>query len=79
MPPLDSLFGGSSSFYYRAGWQLKFAWMPHRCIRSGKFIWLEYAYLGTAVWTGPGTPVFEYNWHSKEEHLIWHLKRKEDV
>ena len=71
--PLDSLFGGQSSFYYRAGWQRKFAILPHRCIRSRRIIWLQYGYLGTAVWTGPGEPVYEYNWHTEEEHLIWCL------
>jgi hypothetical protein len=74
LAPLDSLFGGQSSFYYRAEWQQKFAWLPHRCIRSGKIIWLKYGYIGTAMWTGPGTPVYEYNWHTVEEHLIWCLK-----
>ena len=74
MSPLDSLFGGQSSFYYRAGWQLKFAWLPHRCINSNRIIWLRFGYLGTAVWTGPGTPVYEYNWLTKEEYLINKLK-----
>jgi hypothetical protein len=48
--------------------------MPHRCIRSGRIIWLRFGYMGNAVWTGPGDPVFEYNWHTVEEHLIWCLK-----
>jgi len=77
--PLDSLFGGRSSFYHKAGWELKFAWMPHRCIRSGKIIWFKFGYMGTAIWTGPGTPVYEYNWHEEVEHLIWVLKGSKDV
>jgi hypothetical protein len=74
LAPLDSLFGGNQYFYFKAMWQLKFAWLPHRCIRSNQLIWLKYGYLGTAIWTGPGTPVYEYNWHAVEEHLIWCLK-----
>jgi hypothetical protein len=76
MPPLDSLFGGQNSFYYRAGWCKTFAWWPHRCIRSNRFIWLKYGYMGTAMYTGPGTPVYEYNWHTVEEHLIWCLRNE---
>jgi hypothetical protein len=74
MPPLDSLFGGQNSFYQRAVWCKSFAWWPHRCILSAQIIWLRNGYIGTAVWTGPGTPVYEYNWHTVEEHLIWCLK-----
>lgn len=77
--PLDSLYGARSSFYYKAGWELKFAWMPHRCIRSGKIIWFTFGYMGTAMYTGPGTPVYEYNWHTEEDHLIWLLKGSKDV
>jgi hypothetical protein len=74
MPPLDSLFGGQNSFYHRAMWRYSFAWLPHRCIRSNQLIWLKYGYMGMAMYTGPGTPVYEYNWHTTEEHLIWCLK-----
>lgn len=60
-------------FLNRAKWRLTFAWKPHRCIRSNRIIWLKYGYLGTAMYTGPGEPVYEYNWHTVEEHLIWTL------
>jgi hypothetical protein len=75
LAPLDSLFGGQSSFYSKAKWQRSFAWMPHRCIISGRIIWLKYGYLGTDTYIGPGKElVSEYNWHTVEEHLIWCLK-----
>lgn len=74
MPPLDSLFGARHSFYLRAEWQYTFAWLPHRCCISGQLIWLKFGYMGTAMWTGPGTPVYEHNWHTSKEHLIWRLK-----
>ena len=74
MPPLDSLYGARDDFYHRAEWRLAFAWIPHRCVISNRIIWLRFGYMGTATWTGPGTPVHEYNWHTVEEHLIWRLK-----
>lgn len=66
--------GEDSSFYRRAGWELKFSFWPRRCLISNKLIWLKYGYKGTAMWTGPGTPVYEYQWHDITEHLIWKLK-----
>jgi hypothetical protein len=61
-------------FYKRASWDLKFAWLPHRCDISGKIIWLTLGYLGTAEWYGEGEPAVENHWHNKVEHLIWCLK-----
>lgn len=62
------------AFYDRAIWKLTFAWRPHRCYMSNKWIWGKLGYRGTAMWTGPGTPVFEINWLTKEEYLIGMLK-----
>jgi hypothetical protein len=64
----------NSSFYYKAGWEYKFSLWPRRCLISNKVIWLKYAYKGTAMWTGPGTPAYQYQWHDATEHLIWKLK-----
>jgi hypothetical protein len=55
-------------------WQLKFAVIPHRCAVSGHRIWLEHAYCGTRVITGPGTPVVERYWLTPAEFVIWRLK-----
>ena len=76
--PLDSPFGKNQDFYRKAKWQRKFAWLPHRCVRSGQIIWLKFGYLGTAVWLGPGPgdPAYEYNWHTTKEHLVWCLKNR---
>jgi len=62
------------SFYLKAEWKLRFAWLPHRCMITNRRVWLEFAYCGTAMWTGPGDPVYETQWHNKQEHLIWALK-----
>jgi hypothetical protein len=71
MPGFDDEVG---NFYYRAGWQLEFTFWPRRCLISNRIIWLQRAYKGTAIWTGPGTPVVEHRWHSAREHVIWKLK-----
>jgi hypothetical protein len=62
------------AFYERAKWTLKFIWWPKRCNLSGQLLWFCYAYEGEAVWTGPGTPVYEFRYHKTVEHLIWFLK-----
>lgn len=61
-------------FYHRAQWTLEFVWRPRRCQISRRWLWLELAYRGTVMWTGPGEPHYEYIWHDRNEHLIWTLK-----
>ena len=61
-------------FNRRATWELKFVWWTKRCSLSDKRLWLCWAYKGTAMYTGPGEPVFEYRYHSTTEHIIWKLK-----
>ena len=62
------------AFYSRAQWSMKFAILPHRCDITKKIIWLEYAYRGVAIWTGPGDDAVEVRWYDRHEHLIWTLK-----
>jgi len=62
-------------FYDRAYWKLKFLWLPKRSDITGRWLWLRFAYEGTAMYTGPGTPVFEFRYHEPTEHIIWQLKR----
>lgn len=61
-------------FYERAVWYLKFSLWPRRCCKTNQVIWFELAYKGTAMWTGPGEPVFEYRWIKKNEFLVYKLK-----
>jgi hypothetical protein len=63
------------AFYNRAYWRLTFLWWPQRSAITGRWLWLCRAYKGTAMWTGPGTPVFEFRYHQPKEHLIWSLKQ----
>lgn len=76
--PLDSLGYRFNSddwvFYKRAVWRHKFAWFPRRCDVSKKTIWMTMAYKGIATYTGPGDPVCEYKWLSKEVFMISRLK-----
>ena len=62
------------AFYNRAQWSMKFAILPYRCDVTKKIIWLQYAYRGVAIWTGPGDDAVEVRWHDCHEHLIYTLK-----
>jgi hypothetical protein len=72
--PLDNLLYkplfSQREFYRRAHWQLKFVLWPRRCDLSDKRIWLKRAYHGTVVITGPGDPVYEYRWLTKESFTV---------
>ena len=73
--PLDSrMYDDYDIFRSRAVWYLKFAWLPKRCYITNKLIWLKLAYKGTAMYTGPGDPIFEHHWVEKNEYLIAKLK-----
>lgn len=63
-------------FYQRAVWYTKFAWLPHRCALTNRLLWFKIAYKGTAMYSGPGEPVFEYKWISKEDFLFARLAGK---
>lgn len=73
--PLDSNFGDQIFNARCLGWDREFSWRPRRCYRSQRWIWFEYGYVGTAIFTGPGEPVFEHRWHHSDEHLLWILSR----
>jgi len=72
--PLDfishKLLFSRREFYRRAYWQLKFVLWPRRCDLSEKRIWLTRAYCGIIVITGPGDPVYEYRWLTKESFTV---------
>jgi len=62
------------SFYRRAVWKEKFAFFPHRCELTNKILWFKKCILGTAMYTGPGDPVYAYHWRDIKEHTLWLLK-----
>jgi hypothetical protein len=63
------------AFWKRARWDLKFTWWPRRCALSNKWLWLELAYRGVAVWLGPGSDAVEVKWADRQEYLIQQLKQ----
>ena len=73
--PLDNLMWADEMFKSRClGWELKFSLLPRRCFYSNKLIWFKLGYLGTAMVTGPGTPVFEPRWIDRNEFLVYRIK-----
>ena len=56
------------------GTELKFVFLPKTCFLSGKTLMLEYAYVQTAMWTGPGDALFDHRWYDKKEFLIAKIK-----
>lgn len=56
-------------------WDYKFCLLPHKCFFSKKPLWLEYAYYGERYIHGPGEPILDTYWLSKEEFIIWQLKK----
>lgn len=56
------------------GTEYKFVFWPKRCYFTDKLLWLEKAYVKTAMWTGPGDSIFEYRWYHKDAYIINKLK-----
>lgn len=56
------------------GTELEFVILPKLCTLTGKKLLFEYAYKQTAMWTGPGDPMFEYRWYKKDAFLVAKLK-----
>jgi hypothetical protein len=73
--PLDTLMWTDSDFKRRCvGAQLEFVWFPKTCHYSKRRLWLEKAYVATAMVTGPGEPVFEHRWVHRDEFLLQRIK-----
>lgn len=51
-----------------------FCLWPRRCWLSGRWLWMRWVYQRTAMWTGPGDPVFEHRWYDPSEFLLYELK-----
>jgi len=54
--------------------EFKFLFFPKRCCVTGKKMWLTKAYKRTAMWTGPGEPLYEHRWYDKDQYLFLMLK-----
>lgn len=56
------------------GTEYKFILFPKKCHFTNKWLWLQKVYKQTAMWTGPGDPVFEYRYYDRNEFLISRVK-----
>lgn len=73
--PMDSLMTSHETFKRRCiGWQLEYSLLPRRCFYTGKILWLQLAYKGVSMLTGPGEPIFEYRWCERHEYLLLKIK-----
>ncbi len=61
-------------FWGRATADLTFSWRPRKCWFSNKQLFMTEAYKLSRVITGPGEPLYEDRWLSKEEYIIQRLK-----
>jgi hypothetical protein len=59
---------------YLIGTKLEFIFFPRKCFFSNKILWLELAYKQTAIYSGPGEPIFEDRWYDKNEFLMAKIK-----
>jgi hypothetical protein len=73
--PMDTLMWADEVWKLRCiGWSLKYSLVPRKCHYTGKRLWFTLAYKGTAMITGPGTPVFEDRWCDRNEYLFLKIK-----
>ena len=68
-------FDEDNAFDNRARICQVFAWWPCRCWITGQWMWLTHVTAGTAVWTGPGTPIVEKRYYNSAEYLMYQLKQ----
>lgn len=54
--------------------RLRWSIWPRSCAVSKRLLWFCLAYRARRIITGPGEPVVEDRWYSKEEFLILKLK-----
>ena len=77
MPSSDWTKMSATDYHFKRcimGRKLKFTLIPRRCYVTKRILWLESAYCLTAMYTGPGTPVYDHRWYDKDEYLIARLK-----
>ena len=54
-------------------WRLIFCFLPRRCELTQRRMWLEHCYRGFTFITGPGDPVEEYVYLTKETFIVERL------
>jgi hypothetical protein len=75
----DEMYDGSvqaeDAFTRRAIWRERFIFWPKRSHLTNRWLFCRRVIEGTAMWTGPGDPVFEYRYHEPKEHTLWQLSQ----
>ena len=71
--PMDSAMA-YDSFNKRADFEYRYCLWPRRCYNTGRWLWLETAMRGRAIWHGPGEPVIEEHWYHQHEALVMMIK-----
>jgi hypothetical protein len=74
MGEVSDVQAGPEPFYESAVWDLKFAWLPQRCDKTGEEIWFKWAYRGVARGGYTNEPRFNVRWLTKDEWMIGKLK-----
>lgn len=62
------------TFYHNAKWDLKFAWLPHRCAVTGQEIWFKRAYRGSRKFRVDNDFMFDRRWIERNTWIIEKLK-----
>ena len=62
-------------FYEYATWKLKFIWLPKRCDKSNKLLWLKYGYKGKTKMFTIISDIDDIRWVSIEEFTLFALKK----
>jgi hypothetical protein len=57
-------------------WELKFCWLPHRCMETMKVLWLKKAYCGYKTRRYDMDFVHSDKWMCKEEFVVLRLMDK---
>lgn len=58
-------------------WELKFCFLPRKCLETGKFLWLKYAYRGRKYRRyDTDLVLLTDKWMSKEEFIVLRLMDK---
>ena len=72
--PLDQI-EAYDPFIDRAKFEYRYCIKPRRCYATGRWLLLETAVRGRAIWTGPGEPAIEDRWYDSNEALVMMIKK----
>lgn len=64
------------NIYLETEWKKEFSWLPKKCYKSGKLIWLTEGYRGELIYKYSGIPHYarEIKWLNKKMYIMLKLK-----